>query len=87
VAGAERRGKWLCFSSIGSTCYEIWLSIVGSVPALGIVCFASAVPVVPFILPGMSPGKGRYVFSWGGGGGAGEFWFFFPKKCWPSLAS
>ena len=24
--------------------------------------------------------KGRYVFSWGGGGKAGEFWYFFQKK-------
>ena len=24
-------------------------------------------------------------FSWGGGR-AGEFWYFFAKKCWPSLA-
>ena len=25
-------------------------------------------------------------FLGGGGGRAGEFWYFFPKKCWPSLA-
>ena len=24
--------------------------------------------------------KGRYVFSWGGGGRAREFWYFFQKK-------
>ena len=27
---------------------------------------------------------GKVRFSWGGGR-AGEFWYFFPKKCWPSL--
>ena len=31
------------------------------------------------------PVKGRYVFSWGGGG-LGNFGIFFPKKCWPSPA-
>ena len=29
--------------------------------------------------------RGRYVFSWGGGG-LGNFGIFSPKKCWPSLA-
>ena len=27
--------------------------------------------------------KGTF-FLGGEGGGAGEFWYFFPKKCWPS---